>query len=532
MNNTWLILKVQLLSLFGINKAIHSKNKKEKTKLIGLAIVIFFSAILLLGTSFMYSYTMATAFSAVGQLKLLIAIMMAVSSIATLMTTIYKVNGVLFGFKDYDMIMSLPVKTKDIVASRVWLLYIINLFFILIVMIPAGIVYGIFAKQGLVFYLVYFIATAFIPLFPIVIASILGAIINIIASKFKHMNALNTIFNFVFVLGIMFLSSSISGFSKNIAKVGSSAIDAFNKIYPLTEMFTSGVCDFRISSLFLYFGISLSVFVAFSYLVGMKLKAINTALTTTLARSNYKMKALNSSSPFMALYKKELRRYFSSPLYVLNTSFGGVFVTVASIGVLALGVEKLENILKVPGLYEIISFYTPLFLSFIMVMSCTTACSISLEGKNLWVIKSAPIDTMSIFLSKIAVNLTVLIPIAIINATLLSFTLHMGIANALLSFLMPIVYAIYISLAGLIVNLKLPQLEWTTEVTIIKQSAATVVGLLVGFAGVLVPIIIIVALKGIKVSLISFGTIIVVSVINFVMYRYLSKKGKILFQKL
>ena len=38
MSNVWILLKVQLMSFFGINKAIHLKSEKEKDKIIYLLI--------------------------------------------------------------------------------------------------------------------------------------------------------------------------------------------------------------------------------------------------------------------------------------------------------------------------------------------------------------------------------------------------------------------------------------------------------------------------------------------------------------
>lgn len=68
-------------------------------------------------------------------------------------TTINKASGVLFSYKDYDLVMSLPVKTSHVVASRILQLYVLNLFFTLMAMLPAGAVYAIKVNPGALFYL-------------------------------------------------------------------------------------------------------------------------------------------------------------------------------------------------------------------------------------------------------------------------------------------------------------------------------------------------------------------------------------------
>lgn len=532
MNNIWSLLKVQLLTFLGINKAVKTKDNKEKTKLVWLLIAFIFTFFTLFGMSFLYSYLMALSFQPIGLLKLLLTIMMAVAAIATLITTIYKVNGVLFGFKDYDMIMALPVKTSEIIASRLLLLYTIDIFFTVLVMLPAGIVYGIMAKPAFAFYPLYIVGMLLTPLVPIVIASIIGAVISIISSKFKHMNVINIIITFVFLIAVMLISNNAGSMQSDFADVGLTITNLLNKIYPLAVLFTNGVCDFSISSLCLFVGITIVIFALFTYFVGTKFKSINTSMTTTNSKSNFKMRGLSISSPLIALYKKELGRYFSSSLYVINTAFGGVMLTVMSIAIFILGTEKVEQLIQMPGLSGIVGNYSSILLSFFIVMSCTTACSISLEGKNLWIIKSAPIDTMTIFLSKIMVNMTILVPVIVINAAILSITLHMNLITTLLLFITPIVYSGYISLIGIIVNLHFPQLDWTTEVTVIKQSAAIMISLLLGVVGAGIPIILLIFLKSIEPSFIIFGATIFIMLVNTAMYKYLSAKGKLIFNQL
>ena len=65
--------------------------------------------------------------------------------VLSLVTTVYKAPGLLFAFKDYDLLMSLPVRTGSLVASRLLMLYGVNLAFTLLTMVPAWVVYAVFA---------------------------------------------------------------------------------------------------------------------------------------------------------------------------------------------------------------------------------------------------------------------------------------------------------------------------------------------------------------------------------------------------
>ena len=59
--------------------------------------------------------------------------------------------------------------------------------------------------------------------------------------------------------------------------------------------------------------------------------AICSSLNATIAKKNYKMGNLNTSSVLKALWKRELRRYFASSIYVLNTMIGYVLLVMAAV---------------------------------------------------------------------------------------------------------------------------------------------------------------------------------------------------------
>ena len=137
MNEVRLLLKNQLLALFGFNKIRHTGDPGEKHKLTGFLVMMGAVALLLVGMMTLYSVGMAFVLEPAGLLDLVPGLMMAVASVLSLVTTVYKAPGLLFAFKDYDLLMSLPVRTGSLVASRLLMLYGVNLAFTLLTMVPA-----------------------------------------------------------------------------------------------------------------------------------------------------------------------------------------------------------------------------------------------------------------------------------------------------------------------------------------------------------------------------------------------------------
>lgn len=65
-------------------------------------------------------------------------------------------------------------------------------------------------------------------------------------------------------------------------------------------------------------------------------------------------------------------------------------------------------------------------------------------------------------------NLTITLPILVVSCVLLMISLRTGWLESLLLLVIPMIYAAYSAMTGVIVNLKLPKLEWTSEVMAIK----------------------------------------------------------------
>lgn len=532
MRKLWSLLKVQLLTTLGINKELFSKDENGKQRLIFSGILLCIIGIIIIGISTFYSIMLAFVLSKFQKMELLIAIMMASASIVILFTTIYKTKGMLFGFKDYDTIMSLPVKVKTIVNSRMIMLYLMNIFLTIAVMGPAGLVYGITMYMSISFYIIYIVMMFFIPFVPIVIATIIGTLISMVASKFKHKNLFETTITFGVLIIIVILSMNAKGIEGDFENIGVLVGDIIYKTYPLSKMFVTALCYNDIYSLLLFISISLLIFLVFVSIIAKKYKYINTVFTTIKTHSNYKLSKYKKYSQFESLYYKEVKRYFSSTLYIVNTSFGLIMLLLLVGAIVILNPVELGEILKIPGFSENINSFLPIVISIFVAMTCTTACSISLEGNNLWILKSSPISVRNIFLSKVAVNLTITVPTILFSSTSLGIYLKPTVLQWILFYITPITYACFISIMGILINLFFPKMEWVNEVVVIKQSMATFLAMLIGIISVSVPFVSIIKFNWIPKELLLIIITCIIFMATVFICILLDKKGKSLFLRL
>ena len=107
-------------------------------------------------------------------------------------------------------------------------------------------------------------------------------------------------------------------------------------------------------------------------------------------------------------------------------------------------------------------------------LTSTTAASLSLEGKNRWIMCSAPTQARTVYNSKIAVNLTVILPVLYISAIFIRIAIPCSLMQTVLMFLIPTVYAFFISVLGIYLNIKFPKYDWTSEYYAVKGGAISV----------------------------------------------------------
>ena len=143
-NKYLLLLKMQFFNFLGINRLRYSSNKRE----IRRSFIIGFSWLLVIVLLITYSAIISIGFVKAGAIDILPIVSTLICSIITLVLTFLKSTGVLFGLRDYDMIMSLPVKKSDIVLSRLTMIYFTNLLISVIVVIPNIVNFGVSSEAG------------------------------------------------------------------------------------------------------------------------------------------------------------------------------------------------------------------------------------------------------------------------------------------------------------------------------------------------------------------------------------------------
>jgi len=139
---------------------------------------------------------------------------------------------------------------------------------------------------------------------------------------------------------------------------------------------------------------------------------------------------------------------------------------------------------------------------------------------------------MTLFLAKILVNLTLLIPAIFISVPLVMLTIPLTWYYFFFALLIPVLASIAIAQAGIVINLQFPKFDWTSHVSVVKQSIATMIAI---FGGMGLMFLIAQPVFHMPASQLYIAVMITASILlllNIVFYHLLKRWGRSMFYRI
>lgn len=434
--------------------------------------------------------------------------------------------------KDNDLLLSMPIPPAKILAARLSGVYAIGLLYELIVMIPALIVYFVHVRVGFLAVVFTLIIPLVLSVFVLTLSCILGWVVAIVSTRLKNKNIITVILSLAFLAGYYYIySQAYAVIGKILANPDGIADSVRSIFYPFYHM---GLAAGGNALSMLIFTAIIGALFGIVYLVLSKSFLRIATENRGTAKTKYKEKAVKTKSVSGALLHKEFRRFLSSPIYMLNCGLGIILMPVAAIALLIKGNDLLEMLSAMfEGLEDVIPLLAAAAICIIASMNDITAPSVSLEGKNLWIVQSLPVTARQALTAKLKLHLILTIVPAAILTLCVELVLKPSVA---LGILIPVAVLAFILMGaclGLLANLKMPNLKWTNETVPVKQSMAVTIALFGGWS-------IVVALGGLYFLCRNFLSptlyLLIVSVllwvVALVLLRRIMTKGAAVFESL
>ena len=465
------------------------------------------------------------------------------TAIMTIIEGIYKTSSLLFNCKDDQLLLSLPISKRTVLFIRIFKFYVFELLFNSLFIIPIIIAYIQWTKGiNLSFILTSIVMIFTLPIIPIVISIIIGTITSSISTKFKYKNIAQILISMLFLLGVLFLSFNTDKIFDYFINNSTTINELISKIYYPAGAFAKLATNFRFLDLLIYLLINIFIFVISLFVLSKFYFKINTSLKSikTNKKVNINTLTIKTRSQYSSLIKKELTIFFNTPVFIINAGFGLVLFLLAAI-IMSVRFDSIVSIFTTGEgaifskevLKGNISIIILLLITATSFLTSITNSQISLEGRNINILKSLPIKTKTILMSKIYSCLVLTTPVLLIGSVVLLIRFKISIIESILLLILSIMIPLVSHFIGLIVNLKYPKLDADNPTEVVKQSMSSFLSLMIGVILLMLTCGIITSLVGkIDSLIIIIASLLFYLLLDIVLYLILINKGSKAFDKL
>jgi len=514
MSHFLILLKIRIIPLVRLNTLKGKASIGDKMAVVGIFLASVFGLAYFTSLGYMLNeYNMR---------EHILAYSFLVSTLISLFIAFFSASDEFFGKRDYETLMSLPIKTSIIVVSRFFYIYFLNTVVSLIIMLLMGAVYFFTGTVSGVFWIKLLIGILTVALVPSIVASIVSILVLEVSSRAKYSRAVSSI-SYIILFLVLALTLTLSGGYKldqsDMKLILTNILNQANQVYPMFYLYNKILVTGKMGDFLIYIAVSLVLTVIFIMGLSFVYKGLNTKIRSMGSNKKYEVKTLKRSSKLKALYVKEIKRLFSSTTYLINTAFGMIMMVIFTISLMRSITKVMEN-MPIDTINTVGTLYgvTPYIMSLLVCLSNTSSVSFSLEGKNMWIIKTFPLSKELVVKSKILVNLTLTIPLTIINGIIIARVFESTLFDSFILVLLPCAFAVFSAIYGVAINLRFVNYSWQSELQVVKRSVSSVLGFFGAAILVLIAALPRVLWPGSIVGIYEVGIILCLGIVTSMLY--------------
>lgn len=499
-----------LMAAMSQDMSLFKIKSKQKSKLSKILFPIMLAAVLMLSIGSNIAI-IAESLAKVNLTFIILTLFIVLTAILTIIEGIYKSQGILFEARDNDLLFSLPIKKSHIFFTRVFKLLTFQFVYNAVFMIPAIVVYAMYEKTNIYFYIISLVMLFILPIIPTIIGCIFGYAVKAISSRFKSKNLVQIISTMLILLGVFYISFNTQNVIENLIQNATSINDMITKIYYPAGLYINLISRFNIIEFILLIATSIIPGILFIYIASIFYFKIISRLKGSRAVKVKKDKKIEKSevkvrTPLIALIRKELRRFFTSPVFIINAGFALVLMVVFTVALSVNARGIIESFIAQDELgidIELALNFVPKIylavLAFTSFLTCITCSMISLEGKTFNILKSLPVGAPKILLAKLLTSMVISMPVFLVCDIAFFVIFKPAIIDILQIILATAIIPTFVGLLGLLANLKYPKMNAASDTEVVKQSMSSFVSV---FSGVFISMLAIgIAIWGAKYNM-------------------------------
>lgn len=480
MKKFFALLKVSVKSMLLSSTNSRGNSRKKAATGAGAMLLIAFLGLYMSG---FYSFMLMQVLAPM-HMESLVFIFMGIGALAGgLLFTTFAVKGVVFGGKDNDLLLSMPVGSTMLMASRVSAIYLENLLFSFFVLAPAGAVCAFMTQSGvghsLLFWARLIIAVFALPLLDTALSVLFGALVAFLSAKVSRGALGQNIVMALYMAAVFWFAFNLNGMIEGLAANAMGVKESLSWAAPMLWMADGILGDWGLLLAFAACCIVPFALVVFG--LGKVYRQAVTAFAARSARNDYKLSAQSASGQKKALLAKEAKRFFGTPMYFWNSGIGLIMLLAAGVAALVMQ-RELGMYLGLLGDALPLMPMAALVMGFCLSMCAIAAPSISLEGKYLWILREAPVGESALIWIKTGFQLLLSVPCTVVAGVCLAVALGLSPAEGGVLLLATVLFDLAHAAFGMLVGLAFPKLDAVNETVVVKQSLAVCLGMFVPMA--------------------------------------------------
>lgn len=547
------IKKLTKIFLKDYYKNLNIFNKKNNKK-INKKSMYFWLIIILVACISYISLESILYFNRLEEPILFLKIYLPIIATYLIFQIIMLISSVFYYSQDIRNIIYLPVKPIEIVISKFNTVIAIMYFMESLLLLIPLFMYGILIEKTITFFIVAIISLAIFPiLFTLIISTITIILMQLSKIINKDVLQLIIIFGLIMLLSI-FVTKNIGGIihQENIINIKETTIseklDAINNefiiINPIIQLLTNNQISIIIINIIKLIIINLLAFLIFSF-IGTKMY-IKELLIILDGKSNikkinkkYKYKKENKIKKYI---KNDIKNIMKNQTFFIQNILQYFVIIIFFIILLNIFLPnfidqiKNDNLIEEMGIEQFkiqLSIISVAIIQILFIFTNLSISAISREGKNAVFMKYIPISLYTQFKIKT-------LPQTIVNTiVILAIMVDLGFQNVQISFinyLLVFILAMLINIINsyllVLVDLNKPNLNWTNQESITKNSGNKLYQYVITIITFLILNYFVKILKNIS----YIKSMIIINIILFIIFiiikKYIKNNIKKIFKKI
>lgn len=488
------------------NPVRNMRDSSSKAKVLFTYLGFGVGVLSLYGMLVALEYFLYGAFAQLGEPITMLALTGILCTTLVVITSFFYVLSELFFSKDVLLVSAMPISSQGLLAAKLIRIWLGEAGIALLVCLPVVILYGVGQSMGVWYYLAALLLVPLLPVAPLALVTLISFGLIRISALWKRRDVVTIFFSMGFLILFIYLEmrfylsaedGHFDAFILQLVLRQKQLLDMVAGMYPPIRLLTQALTGTGLNALgngLAFAAINVGAMSLLWLLLGRTYQPLAIRQQETLAKMNNgtrrKARKQGVRTPFMALYRRELREIFTVPVYAMNSLVQAVIFPVIAVAMLLSGGEITQDLAMLPALVGLvpksvlIAIFAALF-AFMTSMNMAAATAVSREGKRHEFFQQLPIAPQTLIRAKLMMGITInvvsVVPLAAMLMVMmpsLRFTLGTGL---LLSFL----FSTLLTCFALLMDTRYPRFGWKNETEAIKQNGIAALSMFAGMAFIL-----------------------------------------------